>query len=160
MRNGPHDLARRLVHSLPLVGDLPHQVVFGGSNTCVMLTTSGHRRIITPPLHPFRFRVVGHVSSQKGYSPPPRSETPVAVVPRLHSEVATSYMAAWQRPGLTGGPVLAKERKSPSALIARNATSAKPPPQEKRSLAGGPPLEADQPPAPDRAVPAGCRATY
>jgi len=77
----------------------PIRVEFGralsiGSNSCVMLTTSGHRRIITPARHPFRFRVVGHASAQKGYAPPPRSETPVAVTPRLYSEMATGYLAA------------------------------------------------------------------
>ena len=76
--------------------DGPIRAEFGralsiGSNTCVMLTTSAHRRIITPARHPFRFRVVGH--AQKGYAPPPRSETPVPVTPRLHSEVATGYAA-------------------------------------------------------------------
>ena len=79
--------------------DGPIRAEFGralsiGSNSCLMLTTSGLRRIITPARHPFRFRVVGHASAQKGYAPPPRSETPVAVMPRLHGETATAYMAA------------------------------------------------------------------
>jgi hypothetical protein len=78
--------------------DLPIRAEFGrplsiGGNSCVMLTTSGHRRIITPSRHPFRFRVVGHAREQKGYAPPPRSETPVPVTPRLHSEIAAGYMA-------------------------------------------------------------------
>ncbi|GEP57346.1 hypothetical protein [Reyranella soli] len=77
--------------------DGPIRAEFGralsiGSTSCLMLTTSGHRRIITPARHPFRFRVVGHASSPKGYPPPPRSETPVAVAPRIYSQNATSWM--------------------------------------------------------------------
>jgi hypothetical protein len=65
-----------------------------GDNTCVMLTTSGHRRIITPSRHPFRFRVVGQPSTPKGYAPYPRSETPAAVTARLCSKAATACMEA------------------------------------------------------------------
>lgn len=65
-----------------------------GSSSCLMLTTSGHRRVITPARHPFRFRVVGHARQPKGYGPPPRSETPVAVAPRHYSQNATGWMAS------------------------------------------------------------------
>lgn len=65
-----------------------------GSTSCLMLTTSGHRRIITPARHPFRFRVVGHAREQEGCGLPPRSETPVAVAPRHYSPDATFRMMA------------------------------------------------------------------
>lgn len=53
-----------------------------GEDSCLMLTTSGHRRTITPERHPFRFRVTGIVHhSFEGPSPYARSETPVRVPP-------------------------------------------------------------------------------
>ena len=79
--------------------DGPIRAEFGralsiGSNSCLMLTTSGHRRVITPARHPFRFRVVGQARHPKGYGAPPRSETPVAVAPRHYTQSATGWMAS------------------------------------------------------------------
>jgi hypothetical protein len=57
---------------------------------------------------------------------------------------------------LGGAPMLVEERKSPGTLTPER-TSAKPPPREKRSLAGGPSSRGGPTPASDRFRPPRCR---